>query len=187
MKNIITVFLIMTLSPAAYAATFDVDPNYSTLGFRLKHLMGYAVGRFKDFQGKIELDEKNAALKRIEGTINVGSIDTALEARDQDLHDKIFDANQFPQATFKTKSVNKDNVTAELTIKGKTKTIHLDYVFLGTAHDQYGNLKTAVSLIGKINRKDFGLDYNLKTEDGSMLLGDDVELAIELHGIIKKK
>lgn len=78
-----------------------------------------------------------------------------------------------------------DKLTADLTIRGVMKTVTFEYAFHGTGKDQFGNTKTGVSLRGKISRKDFGMDYNLKAQDGKDILGDEVEILVELHGLRK--
>lgn len=172
-------------SPAA-AETFQVDPKYSTVMFKIKHTMGFAAGSFTEMEGAIELDEKNTALKAVTGTIKTASVDTHHQERDEDLRsDRFFDAGKYPEITIVTKKISADKLTADLTIKGVTKSVAFDYSFYGTGKDQHGNTKTGISLKGKISRKDFGIDFNMKTEDGNDLLGDEVELLAELHGLLE--
>ena len=87
--------------------------------------------------------------------------------------------------TVKSTKIEKNKITGDLTLHGVTKKVTLDYAFWGLAKDQRGKTKTAVSISGVVNRKDFGIVYNIKTDDGTWLLGDEVELRIELHGILK--
>lgn len=189
MRKILLAVVFMSIvtgsSPAA-AETFKVDTKYSTVMFKIKHTMGFAAGAFTEMEGAIELDEKNTALQGITGTIKTASVDTRHKERDEDLRsDRFFDAEKYPQITFATKKISADKLTADLTIKGVTKSVTFDYSFYGTGKDQYGNTKTGISLKGTINRKDFGIDFNMKTEDGSDLLGDEVELLAELHGLLQ--
>ncbi len=178
---LISFFLFTNLT---YADTYSIDNRYSTINFRIQHIIGYATGIFKTMSGTIELNEKNDGITKLEGTIDVNSLDTHLEQRDEDLRsEKFFDVKQFPNATFVSKNISKDKIKGDLTLHGVTKEITLDYKFLGTAKDQWGKDKTAVSISGIVNRKDFGITFNTKTDDGKWLLGDTIELKIELEGI----
>lgn len=168
------------------AAEFSLDPNYSTVGFRIRHLMGFAVGSFTKFDGMIQLNQDNTVLVSLEGTIDAQKIDTRLPERDNDLRSaRFFDVEKYPVITFRSTKIEPDKITGTLTMHGVTKEIVFDYVFLGLAKDQKGNTKTAVSMYGKVNRKDFGMDYNMKTESDTWLLGDEVEFKLELHGTMK--
>jgi polyisoprenoid-binding protein YceI len=185
MKKYFSIALFfLLLSNVAHADTYAIDNRYSTINFRIQHIIGYATGIFKTMTGTIELNDKNDGLKKLEGTIDVNSLDTHLAARDEDLRsEKFFDVKQFPNATFVSKSISKDKIKGDLTLHGVTKEITLDYKYLGTAKDQYGKDKMAVSMSGSVNRKDFGITFNTKTDDGKWLLGDNIELKIELEGI----
>ncbi len=182
MKIFLPVILLF-LTTTAHAATYSIDNRYSTINFRIKHIIGYAMGVFKTMSGTITLNEQEDSLIKIEGVIDVHSLDTNLPERDEDLRsEKFFDTKQFPNATFISKSITKDKMKGDLTLHGVTKEISLEYQFLGTAKDQHGKDKTALSLTGQINRKDFGIVFNTKTDDGKWLLGDDIELKIEIEG-----
>lgn len=177
---------VLLIPSSVSAGTFTLDPNYTSIGFRIKHLMGYAVGSFTKYDGVIELNSDNTALVGIEGTVATPSIDTRHQDRDKDLRsERFFDVEKFPEMIFKSTKIEKDTITGQLTLHGVTKTVVFEYLFLGMAKDQRGNLKTAVSLHGKVNRKDFGITYNMKTDSGTWLLGDEVELKLELHGLLK--
>lgn len=182
----IFVVVLVSLPVMAQAGTFTLDPNYTSIGFRIKHLMGYAVGSFTKYDGVIELNPDNSALTKLEGTVATPSIDTRHQDRDKDLRsERFFDVEKFPEMIFKSTKIEKDTITGDLTLHGVTKQVTFEYLFLGTAKDQRGRLKTGVSLRGKVNRKDFGITYNMKTDSGTWLLGDEVELKLELHGIQK--
>jgi polyisoprenoid-binding protein YceI len=187
MKKIILPFIFfLVFVSSGYAQTYSVDNRYSSVNFRIQHIMGYVVGKFTTVSGSLELNDKKDALTKLEGNIDMNSLTTDLEDRDADLRsERFFDVKQFPTATFVSTSISKDKMKGNLTLHGVTKEVTLDYKFLGTAKDQYGHDKTAVSLNGKVNRKDFGIVFNTKTDDGKWLLGDDVELMIELEGMIQ--
>ncbi|OGX28147.1 MAG: hypothetical protein A3D10_07620 [Omnitrophica WOR_2 bacterium RIFCSPHIGHO2_02_FULL_48_11] len=177
---------LSVLSTTANAATFKLDSIYTTVSFRVKHLMGYAVGSFTKFDGAIQLNDGNDAVTAVNGTVDMTTIDTRHKDRDNDLRSaRFFDVEKFPTMTFKSTKIEKNKITGDLTLHGVTKKVTLDYAFWGLAKDQRGKTKTAVSISGVVNRKDFGIVYNIKTDDGTWLLGDEVELRIELHGILK--
>lgn len=187
MNKILTIIAFFAMTSLAFADNFTVDQTYTTVGFRIKHLMGHAVGVIKKYDGQITLDKDNKSLQGIEATLDMTTIDTKNADRDEDLKsDRFFDVAKFPQATFKSKTVDDKKVVGDLTLKGVTKEVSLDYKFLGTATDQHGRFKAGVELTGSFNRKDFGITYNTKTDDGKLLLGDEVELRIEVQGILKK-
>ena len=180
--------LIILFPLKVSASSFVVDPDYTNVSFRLKHLMGYVVGHIKKYDGKITLDAADAKLTGLEASLDMTSIDTKNQDRDEDLKsERFFDTAKFPQASFKVKSVTEKKMTVDLTLKGVTKEVTLDYEFLGTAKDQYGRLKAGLRVSGSINRKDFGITYNTKTDDGAFLLGDEVDLKADIQGILEKQ
>ncbi len=186
-KIFLTVAFLFIMVSSVWAGTFTLDPKYTSIAFRIKHLMGYTTGYFPKFDGKIVLNKENRAVTAIEGTIDVTAIFTRLKERDDDLRsERFFYVEKFPEAKFVSTKITNSEVTGNLTLRGVTKPVKFKYEFWGTAYDQFGNTKTAVTLKGSVDRKDFGMDYNLKTEDGTMLLGEDVEFTIELHGILQR-
>src|SRR5262249_50796278 len=155
----------------------------SSLMFRIKHIIGYVVGKFEKFEGAIALSEKDDALKSLSITIDVGSVNSKQKDRDADLKsDRFFDVAKYPEAKFVSKSVEKDQVKGDLTLHGVTKEVTLKYKLYPGIKDDAGKVWTGLSLEGTINRKDFGITYNEKTDDGGMLLGDDVGLKIHFLG-----
>ena len=184
--SVLFLFFILLIPAVCSAGTFQVDLEYSKVRFRIQYILGYVLGAFPQFDGTIVLNDDNTALVSVSGTVDVAKLDTRLPERDEDLRsEKFFDAAKFPEAKFATTKISKGKLTADLTLKGITKSVPFDYEFFGTAKDQSGNNWAALTLKGKINRKDFGMDRNMKTDDGKMLLGDEVEFRIELHGMLK--
>ena len=149
--------------------------------------MGFAVGTFEKFNGTIKLNEDNDTFEGLEAAVDVASLNTRNAERDDDLRsERFFDTAKFPQAKFVSKKISKDKITGDLTLHGVTKEVTFDYTLFGVAMDQHGRTKVALSLSGTVNRKDFGIVYNTKTDDGTWLLGDDVNLMIEVEGILQK-
>jgi len=182
MAFIVSASMILNVS----AATFEVDPVYSSIIFKLRHLSGYSIGNFNTFQGFIDTTDDFGKITGISAKVLIPSINTRHPERDADLlSERFFDAEKFPVGTFVGKKIEGGKLIGDLTLKGKKKEVALDYKYYGTAKDQFGRTKAGFSASGIINRKDFGISFNKKIDNGQMLLGDDVELIIEIEGILK--
>ncbi|WDF57002.1 YceI family protein [Mucilaginibacter sp. KACC 22063] len=164
-----------------------LDPMHSEVQFKIKHLVISTVtGSFNKFEGTAETEGDEFENANIEFTLDVDSIDTNQEQRDQHLKAAdFFDAEQYPKITFKSTSFTKSGsdfkLTGDLTIKDVTKSVTLDVEHGGTATDFYGNHKAGFEVAGKINRKEFGLTWHGVTEAGSIVLGDDIKLDISVQ------
>ncbi|WP_121628714.1 YceI family protein [Poseidonibacter antarcticus] len=173
---------------ALYAGTYKVDTSHSNLGFKVKHLMISSVrGNFNDFSGSFEYDEKTKTIKALSGEAQVSSINTENEKRDGHLKSAdFFDAKKYPTLTFKLTKIDGDDAYGVLTMKGVSKDIKLDFENNGEITDPWGNKRVGLELEGKINRKDFGLNWNKALEAGGVVVGEEVKLTIELEGILAK-
>lgn len=173
---------------ALFAGTYNVDRSHSDVGFKIKHMMISNVkGNFNTFTGVIEYDEKTKTIKALSGKIDVNSINTENEKRDNHLKSPdFFDAAKFPEITFVLTKVEGEDAYGDLTIHGVTKNVKLELENNGTATDPWGNQRMGLSLEGKINRKDFGLAWNKTLETGGLLVGERVNLEIELEAILQK-
>jgi polyisoprenoid-binding protein YceI len=171
-----------------YAGDYDVDLSHSNIGFKVKHLMlSNAKGTFDKFTGNYEYDEKNGVLKSLNGNIYTNSINTKEKDRDKHLQaEDMLDTSKFPNIFFSLTKVQDDFIYGNITIKGITKNIKLNYINNGHVKDPWGNYRSAFELSGKINRKDFNLTYNKVLETGGLIVGDVVNLSIEIEGIMKK-
>jgi len=166
-----------------------VDPMHSEVQFKVKHLVISTVtGFFKSFEGSMETEGDDFEDAKISFAIDIDSIDTNQSQRDGHLKSaEFFDAEKYPQITFNStsfKSTGEDDeykLTGDLTIKGVTKSVTLDAEFGGSADDFYGNTKAGFEVIGKINRKDFGLTWDGVTEAGSVVVGEDIKLIINIQ------
>ncbi len=173
--------------PALAADAYNVDKGHSEVSFKIKHLLGKVPGRFNDFSGTIQFDAANPAASSVEFTIKATSIDTANGDRDNHLRSPdFFDVAKFPDITFKSTSVkevakNRYQVTGAFTMHGVTKTITLPVEFLGEVKDPWGNTKAGFSTETVLNRKDYGIVWNKTLDSGGTLLGEDVEVAINLE------
>ncbi len=160
-----------------------LDPMHSEVQFKIKHLVISTVtGSFKTFEGTVTATADSFEGAEVDFSLDVDSIDTNQKMRDDHLKGaEFFDAEKYPKITFKSTSLTDDKLTGDLTIKGITKPVTLDVEHGGTATDFYGNLKAGFEVTGKINRKDFGLVWDGVTEAGSVVVGEDVKLIINVQ------
>jgi len=172
------------------ATTWQLDPTHSELGFKVKHLMITNIkGEFRNFSAAIDGEDFSKAA--ISAMIDTSSIFTNEDNRDAHLKNAdFFDVDNHKEMTFKGSSLNKiDNENFELTgmlsIKGISKEIKLDVEYGGTSTDPWGNEKMGFSINGKINRSDYGLNFNAALETGGFLLGEEVKISADLQFVKK--
>jgi len=197
MKRFITacMLLAMTALPALVsAATWNIDPDHTSVGFKIRHLMVSNVkGAFDRHSGVVDLDEKDITKSRVDVTIETASINTNVQKRDEHLRSAdFFDVAKYPTMTFTSKKVAKGsngqlNVAGDLTIRGITREVVLAVDPLsGESKDPWGNIRIGTSASAKINRKDFGLTWNKALETGGVVVGDEVFITLEIE-MIKAK
>jgi len=176
------------LVSSLFAGTYNIDKSHSSVAFKVKHMMISNVkGTFDQFKGSFEYDEKANMLKSLDGVIEVASINTANEKRDKHLRaDDIFDAKKYPKITFKLDKVDGDMAYGELTMKGVTKKVKLDYEAGGSIVNPWGKKVAGFSLSGKINRSDYGITWNKVLEAGGVAVSDSIKLEIDIEGVLKK-
>ena len=171
--------------------TYKIDPVHSTIGFKIRHLVGNVTGRFADVSGLIKVDPDHPETSSVEATIKIASIDTFNAQRDEHLKSPdFFDAAKFEDMTFKSKSVKQldkttADVTGDLTIHGVTKEVVLHVSYLGKVTGPTGAPQTGWEATTKINRTDFGLVWN-KLIEGTAMVGDDVEISLEIESDLVK-
>ena len=165
-----------------------IDPTHSEIGFKVKHMMFTNVsGKFDTYEASITTEEDNFTNANIEFSADINSIDTRNADRDGHLKSAdFFDAENHPKLTFKASSLSKledgnYEIAGDLTIKGVTKFVKLPAEFSGLMTDPWGNTKAGLNIYGKINRKDWGLNWNSALETGGVLVGEEVKLEIELQ------
>jgi polyisoprenoid-binding protein YceI len=166
--------------------TWQLDPTHSELGFKVKHLMITNIkGEFRNFSAAIDGEEFSKAA--ISAMIDTSSIFTNEDNRDAHLKNAdFFDVDNHKEMTFKGSSLNKIDdenfeLTGMLSIKGISKEIKLDVEYGGTSTDPWGNEKMGISINGKINRSDYGLNFNAALETGGFLLGEEVKISADLQ------
>ena len=173
--------------PAMAADIHTIDKTHSDVSFQVRHLVSQVRGKFNDYQGTINLDPANLEKSSVEFRIKAASIDTDLEDRDKHLRgEDFFHVEKYPEITFKSKSIQKAgkdtyNVTGTLTLRGVAKEVTLPVTFLGAARDPWGNDKAGFATEVTLNRKDYGINWNAALDNGGVILGEDVKVAINLE------
>jgi polyisoprenoid-binding protein YceI len=169
---------------------YTIDPAHSRIGFVARHAMVTKVrGSFNDFQGSGYFDAEDPAKSQLQLTIQAASIDTRNADRDGHLRSNdFFDMDTYPEITFASTQIERVDdenyqVTGDLTIKGVTKAVTVDFEYSGAAVDPFGN--TRMGLEGKttVNRKDWGVSWNAALEAGGVLVSEKVTLEFEVSAI----
>lgn len=165
-----------------------LDPMHSEVQFKIKHLVISTVtGSFTSFQGTAQSESDDFENTQVEFTLDVDSVNTNQEQRDQHLKaEDFFDAAKYPKISFQSTSFtkaggNEYKLTGDLTVKDITKPVTLDVEYGGTAVDFYGNTKAGFEVTGKINRKEYGLTWGGITEAGAIVVGEDVKLVMSVQ------
>ncbi|GEO08383.1 YceI family protein [Segetibacter aerophilus] len=167
---------------------WSLDPTHSEIGFKIKHLMISNVsGNFNKFDVQVETNGDNFENANVTANIDVASINTNNEQRDAHLRNAdFFEVEKHPEITFtstKVERVDDDtfNLYGNLIIKETTKPVKLSVEYSGVAKDPWGNVKAGFTINGKINRKDFGINYNAVLETGGVMLGEELKVNGEIQ------
>ena len=193
--RVLVLFVAMLWFPlVVYAepARWNLDLEHSTIEFRVTHMVvSKTAGRFTDYAGFIDMDAESGTVKTIEATIKTGSVNTNHEKRDAHLRNADFlDVEHYPTITFKMKSYKKtaEGYTAvgDLTLHGVTKEITLVGQYNGATKDPWGNTRAGFSAEGKLNRKDFGMVWNKTLDSGGVVVGDEVQIRLDIECIKAK-
>ncbi len=170
---------------------WTIDNTHSSIEFKIKHMMITNIkGNFTDYKGEITMNEGDFESAALSFTAEVASINTKNADRDKHLLSAdFFDAEQFPKVTFTSTKVSKKSghdytITGELNMHGVSKIVHLETEFGGEMKDPWGNTKLAINVVGKINRKDWGLNWNSALETGGVLVSEEVKLEAELQFVL---
>jgi polyisoprenoid-binding protein YceI len=170
--------------------TYAIDPAHSRMGFTVRH-MGFARvrGSFEKFEGLVRMNPEELSTLEAEGTVKAESITTSAPDRDTHLRSAdFFDVENHPTITFKSTevrdvSVYSFTIVGELTMRGVTKTVELEGKFLGEGIDPWGRTRVGFEAATKINRKDFGLNWNALLETGGVLVSEDVDITLEIQAV----
>jgi polyisoprenoid-binding protein YceI len=167
---------------------WTIDPSHSKIGFKVKHLMiSNVMGNFRDFEGQVTTNGNDLSTANISFSLNSASVDTEMADRDTHLKSAdFFDVGNYPKITFigsGLKDLGDDmyELTGNLVIKGVTKKVVLPVEFGGLMTDPWGNVKAGFSIGGKINRKEWGLNWNAALEAGGVLLSDEVKIICDVQ------
>lgn len=178
------------MTTAVPAGTWVIDSSHSEVGFTVRHLMVSKVrGLFEKFSGTITVADDFTASK-VEATIDAASVSTRDEARDNHIRtNDFFGVEEHPTWTFVSTGINSKGsdyaLAGDLTIKGVTKPVILDLEVLGVNKDPWGNTKVGFTASTKINRKDFGIEWNAPLETGGILVSDDVTITLEIQAALQ--
>lgn len=179
----------MPTTAATDVRTFAIDKTHSEALFTVRHLITKVRGHFKDFAGTIRYDAAQPAHSAVTFTIQAASIDTNEANRDNHLRSAdFFDVEKYPTITFTSTRVagagtNGFEVTGTLSMHGVDKEIVLPVAFHGFARDPWGNERAGFESEIKLNRKDFGLNWNAALETGGFLVGDEVTVTLSVQAV----
>ncbi len=183
--------LVLAFSAAAHAANWKVDQSHTNVGFSVSHIFTSVQGRFDRFDGTIVFDPENPQSATVRATVEAASINTNNTKRDKHLRsDDFFNAKEHPTITFESTGgvtemkENRGKLAGNLTIHGVTKPVVFDVTFRGQGKDPWGNVRAGFSASLNIDRKDYGLNWNEVLETGGLLVGEEVEIRIDVEGIL---
>jgi polyisoprenoid-binding protein YceI len=175
-------------APAAGTKTeWKLDPTHTLVEFSAKHLMITTVkGRITDVEGSIFIDEQDPKNSTVKASLNAASIDTRTGQRDDHLRSADFlDVEKYPAIKFESTRLEGDRnefkLIGDLTIRDVTREVTLDVTFEGKVKDPWGGERVGFSAKGKIDRRDFGLTWNVVLEGGGLTVGHDIKIAIEVE------
>jgi polyisoprenoid-binding protein YceI len=176
--------------PAIESGTYAIDAAHSRIGFVARHAMVTKVrGSFNDFQGSGYFDAENPANSHLQLTIRAASIDTRNTDRDAHLRSNdFFDMDAHPTITFSSTAVEQVSaeryrVTGDLSIKGVSKPVSIEFEYTGSATDPFGNQRIGLEGTTTVNRKDWGVSWNAALDTGGVLVSDKVTLEFEVSAI----
>ncbi len=169
---------------------YTLDLAHTRIGFSARHAMVTKVrGQFNEFNGSVSLDAENPANSKVEITIKAASIDTRNADRDAHLRSNDFLAmEEFPEITFRSTHVAQTSdsnydVTGDLTIRGVSRPVTVNFEFNGGTQDPWGNFRVGFEGQATINRKDFGVNWNAALEAGGVMVSDKVNLEFEVEAV----
>jgi polyisoprenoid-binding protein YceI len=171
-------------------AVWNIDPSHSAIAFSVRHMVvSKTRGRFTKWNGQIRFDPENPSASSVEVSIDPASIDTADAQRDGHLRSAdFFDVEKFPAASFRGTKIedrggDRYRVTGDLTIRGVTKPVVLEVAYEGSGKDPWGGERAGFTASTSIDRKQFGLEWNKALETGGLLVGEKVDLTLEIEAV----
>lgn len=191
-SKILAAILAAAVASPVLADTYDIDAAHTTIGFGVKHMVVSTVkGSFGEFSGEFKFDPAQPATLTGSATIKVDSITTANKKRDDHLKAAdFFDAAKFPEIKFTVtggeKSGDQVIVKGKLTIKDTTKDVSIPVTVNGPIEDPWKNQRVGIEGSFKINRKDYGLNFDAKLANGGLVVADEVTIEIHAEGTKRK-
>lgn len=192
LQTILAAVVLSFCAPAA-AAVYEIDPAHSQVSFKVRHLVGKVHGRFTKFSGTIAYEPGKPEGWRASAEIDPASINTDSEKRDEHLRGAdFFDTAKCPAMAFKSLRATdvKDGAAklhGELTLHCVTRPVVLELELAGSAADPWGGRRAGFSARTKLDRKDYGIVWNKLMDNGGAIIGDDVEVSIEIEAVEKVK
>jgi len=190
MKKAILSFALIfaTILTFGQSTNWKIDHSHSNVTFEVSHMVVSTVtGKFQEFDGTIKADKDDFSDASVSFTIQAASVNTNNEKRDNHLRDEdFFEVATYPTLEFvgkkmTQKSGNKYTLTGDLTMHGVTKEIELDVRYNGQVKDPWGNTRAGFKVSGTLNRTDYGLTWNNTLEAGGLLVGEDVDIQVNLE------
>jgi polyisoprenoid-binding protein YceI len=180
----------MSTLTAAAVTSYAIDPTHSRMGFVVRHLGFSKVrGSFEQFEGTVEMESDALSTLRAEAAIQAASVNTNEPKRDAHLRSAdFFETDTYPTLTFRStevRDVDGDTFTlvGELTMHGITRTVAFKAEYIGTSADPWGGTRVGFEATTKVNRKDYGLNWNVALEAGGWLVSEDVEIVLEVQAV----
>jgi polyisoprenoid-binding protein YceI len=187
------VILVLAIPIFSYASTWQIDPDHSSFQFKVRHLtVSNVKGEFNKARGIVTMDDRDITNLKVDLTIDAASVNTNHTKRDEHLRSPdFFDVTRYPTITFVSKKaikadMNRLRVIGDLTIHGVTREVTVDVEGpTGEVKDPGGNFRRGATATSKINRRDFGMVWNKMLDTGGFLVGDDVDIYVEVE-LLKK-
>ena len=176
-------------APIGAKTVWKLDPAHTLVEFSAKHLMISTVkGRISGVEGGILIDETEPTNSSVEATLDARTLDSRIDQRDQHLRGTDFlDVEKFPEIKFRSTDIQGDEqnfkLTGDLTIRDVTRPITLDVTFEGRTKDPWGGERVGFSAKGKIDRRDYGLTWNVILESGGLTVSNDIKIQLEVEAI----
>ena len=172
---------------------WDIDVSHTSVGFSVQHMVvSHVQGRFNKFSGSIVADSKDLSKSSVDFTIQAASVDTNFPARDAHLKSPdFFDTAKYPAITFKSSGVEKKDDGSYVahglfTMRGVTKTVDLPFTVVGPIKDAFGMIRLGLQSKLRVNRQDYGVKWNQNLDSGGVVVGNDVDIEINLEATAAK-
>ena len=178
-----------TTDTGSLTGTYEIDPTHSRVGFAAKHAMVTTVrGQFTDYTADVFLDEENPANSRVRLEIKAASVESGNADRDKHLRSgDFFDIEAHPTLVFESTKVDKDGdvytLIGDLTINGVTNPVAVDWEVTGATTDPWGNFRAGIEGKATVNRRDWGLQWNIGLDKGGVLVGEKVKLEFDISAV----